>query len=441
LAVATLLVSLATSATAHAQFFNGNFGRQGVVGGIKIDANGIAADATVADRDAMLAQMKQNIKGTPADFQGRSDLRMVSLKGLQEQISLAKSSGKDFPEEVAVLGGLTAIEYVFVYPDTNDIVIAGPAEEWQLSENGSIVGKFSNKPVLYLDDLLCAFRSSELSRNEGISCSIDPTAEGIEKLNRLLANVSMTANSNFAMLEQRMRTAFGEQTVRFSGMPADSHMAAVLLAADYQMKRLGMNLVKAPVKGLPSYIEMIRNSSAKMPQSRWWMECDYNAIERTEDATVWKISGNGIRALSEESFVDRQGMKTTGRTNAKAQKWADLLTNKMDELTTKEPVFGELKNVMDLTILAALVESHGLERLSGCDLAIIKSSQNSVEIAKLQTPKALPPQCSFIKSAGGWLTTASGGVSLDSWGVAANVKTNALLASVKPAANNEWCWD
>jgi hypothetical protein len=41
-----------------------------------------------------------------------------------------------------------------------------------------------------------------------------------------------------------------------TGVPTDSRFAQVLVAADYRMKRIGMNFEKAPVRGLPSYLEM-----------------------------------------------------------------------------------------------------------------------------------------------------------------------------------------
>ncbi len=110
-------------------------------------------------------------------------------------------------------------------------------------------------------------------------------------------------------MESAYREAFGPQTVRLTGVPANSHMAQVLLASDYQMKRYGMNLAKAPVKGLPSYVEMIANSSGT-PQSRWWMACDYAAVEHTKDALAWKISGRGIKTLTEDEMIDQQAIES-----------------------------------------------------------------------------------------------------------------------------------
>ena len=43
-------------------------------------------------------------------------------------------------EDMFNLAGLQKIEYVFFYPETGDIVIAGPAEGWTLGSDGAVVG-------------------------------------------------------------------------------------------------------------------------------------------------------------------------------------------------------------------------------------------------------------------------------------------------------------
>ena len=46
------------------------------------------------------------------------------------------------------LAGLTRLEYVFYYPETQDIEIAGPAEGWVVDASGRVVGMESGLPWL-----------------------------------------------------------------------------------------------------------------------------------------------------------------------------------------------------------------------------------------------------------------------------------------------------
>src|SRR5690606_15728844 len=99
------------------------------------------------------------------------------------------------PEEVKYLAGLQRAQYVFIYPERNDIVIAGPAEGWKLDHLGNVVGLTTNRPVLLLDDLIVALRSGSTSRTEPITCSIDPTEAGLAKLQAVVGRIREMGNA------------------------------------------------------------------------------------------------------------------------------------------------------------------------------------------------------------------------------------------------------
>ena len=59
---------------------------------------------------------------------------------------------------------------------------------------------------------------------------------------------------------------------------------------------------------------------------------------------------------------------------AAAEKWASLMTEKYDELSTQETIFGELRNLMDLCVIAALLEKEGLWDRAGLKAPILPQS-------------------------------------------------------------------
>ena len=67
-------------------------------------------------------------------------MRAVSLKHLEAALAKAHAEGKPLPPEVVYLAGLQRVRYVFVYPEQNDIVLAGPAEGWKMDALGNVVG-------------------------------------------------------------------------------------------------------------------------------------------------------------------------------------------------------------------------------------------------------------------------------------------------------------
>jgi hypothetical protein len=160
------------------------------------------------------------------------------------------------------------------------------------------------------------------------------------------------------------------------------------------------------------------------------MACDYDSITHSQDRLAWRVSGPGIKTLTEQEVYDASGAaKQTGKIDAAAKKWADLFTKKMDVLATKDTVFGDLRNVMDLCVVAAVIESQNLQSQAGCDLSAILGDAATIETTKFDVPKSLDPQVSFLQSVQGLMVAASGGVMIESWGVATNTKESESVVS------------
>jgi hypothetical protein len=416
----------------NAQFnaFNGGQG----VGGVLIDAEGVLRTLAPEEESKNLEQLRRTMAGAQGDLAKQTDLRLISLKGIQQILVDAQKAGKPIPEEVHCLGGLTRIDYVMLYPERQDIVLAGPAEPWTIGPQGSLVGKVSGNPIVNLDDLVTAFRYVSQARNGGVSVSIEPTEQGVRQFNQALR--SYGGNTPPTQLASVLAKAFGPQQIKLSGIPEDSHMARVILAADYRMKLYGMNLAKAPVAGLPSYLEMVKNkaNASTQLQSRFWMACDYDAISHSKDKLAWKISGQRIKTLTEQDAFDANGAsKQTGKVDQIAKKWADNFTTKMNELAVKDTVFGELRNVMDLCVIAALIESQNMQSAAGCNLSALLGEQANLPTVKFDVAQALDPQISFVQTAQNFVVSASGGVSIESWYIASNIQENDAISPTRTA--------
>lgn len=417
---------------------------QRVVGGVSIDAEGVLKRASQAEQDGVLAELRQQVHGAKGEVAKANDLRMISLRKLQEAVLAHQGNGQALPEDIQFLAGLQRIEYVFVYPEEKDIVIAGPAEGWKVRNDGSVVGTTSERPVIRLEDLLTAFRTVEAARNEPISVSIDPTEQGSLRLTQALKGVSPSAPP--AMIEATVCEAFGPQQVKFTTVSTESRMAQILVAADYRMKLLAMNLEEAPVSGLPSYLELARNvKSSRGTQPRWWVACEYDSIRHTEDGLTWKLDGRGVKAMTEEELVGTDGSRKSAKaaTNKLAQKWADLFTEKYDEMCKHNASFGELRNVMDMNVIATLITAQQLERTAGLDLGVLRGSKGDLDSVARSTPKTIPAHCSLLKTLNGLAIAASGGVEINPWQIVVQKqKSDATLASKRAPIgdSSNWWW-
>lgn len=422
--------------------FNNGFNNQPAVGGVVIDTTGVVSNATEmldpSIRDAMQAALNK----TSANLGDAAEMRMVSLEGLEAQIVRAKESGEQLPIEVLFMAGLQKIEFVIASPENNDIIIAGPAEGLKVTANGTVVGEKTGRPAMRLEDFIVAMRSAENARTgEGVSVSINPTEQGVKNLRQVFKQIRQFDPSMQPAIEQAM----GDQKITLTGIPTDSRFSHILVAADYKMKRLSMGFDAAPIKNFPSLMEMARKAKKKSMTAapRFWMECDYKPLAASEDKNVWQIREGGIKTLTEEDRYDADGkVRGTGKQNKLAKRWAEMMTERYDELADAEPVFRELQNLMDMSVVAAIIRKHDMNGHVGLAIPSLLGETKNVSLVAGPSPKTVPTKCSFIQVTNSWLVSASGGVQLDSWGVVENAVVNndlAKMAKLTPNAN--WYWN
>jgi hypothetical protein len=432
---------LAPSSRGYAQINNGNNGiAVRSVGGVSIDPSGVLKNLDpVARKD--LAELRAKALGTvPADLQTPTSLRMVSLRQLQETIAEHMQLNKPLPTEVLALAGLQRIRYVFVDPANKDIVIAGPAEGWKVTPEGNLVGVKSLRPVMQLDDLLVALRAIDQARRGGITCSIDPTKEGLQKVAQYVSTLKSITNPQPIAAEQEK--LLGMQEISVTGVPGDSHFAQVLVAADYRMKRLGMKLDQSPVKGFVSYLDMVAPKESIYP--RWWLSPQYDALGKSEDGLAYELRGVGVKCLSAEDQFAADGQRKVGKAANSSARWAESMTANYEKLAVAEPVFAELQNCMDLAVMAALLQKNAMLDKVDLKLDLLLNAQ-ALPHAKFAVPSQVPSVSSFLKKGTNWIITASGGVEMQPWAVVQKDEASAATSEAKTkslaARGKTWWWN
>ena len=271
-------VLLAASCLFASREARGQFVQQ-QVGGVSIDAHGVVSSVRIDALNELKRERQKALEPVTGDLKPLA-LRKISLRQLEAAIAEHRQNGTAIGDDIRFLAGLQRIQYVFVYPERNDVVLAGPAEGWKLNGQGELVGLTTNRPVMLLDDLLVALRSLKADRPTGISCSIDPTSEGIARLQTLLKNAP-TLDGNPDPFLDNLEQTLGPQTITVAGVADTTHFANVLVAADYRMKRLAMAFEPAPIAGLPDFLHMLKSSSSRAGRQmlpRWWLAPAYDAI-------------------------------------------------------------------------------------------------------------------------------------------------------------------
>jgi len=446
LSVAAVVLSLAEAGVAHAQLGGIGFG---AVGGISIDADGIVRNLEPQAIESLAKERRQALAGAKGDLGMPAKLRKVSLAKIVAAAKAA-TAGQPLPPDALFLGGLERITHVFVDTESHDIILAGPADALAVDAAGTMVAATSGRPLLQLEDLIVALRAIDAARAGGMKCSIDPTPEGIARLQAYL-RTQKTIGPNPDATLVAMQNAVGAQQVTVGGVPGDSRFARVLVAADYRLKRVGMGLEPSGIGELPSYLSMVppgATAAAALP--RFWLEADYEPISRDPDELAWRINGRSMKCLTETDLFSADGARKVvkgGKANpdSHAEKWCDLMTAHYDELAAKQPVFAELVNCVDLAVVAALIHGRQLAGRAGLDLTPLLDAK-TLPLPSYDVPTSVPTVAHGLKKGGRWVVSASGGVIFQPWSFAANTADAADVAETRTAAlaarpADGWWWD
>lgn len=448
LKIAAVLMALVaarseTQAWAQGCGGGGGFGRQQAVGGVMIDTNGVLLQPTVEESGELARTFNAALDVQSTDIQAATPLRKVSLRKLQSAIDEKLQAGQPLTQEMRFLAGLQEIRYVLVYPEQQDIVVAGFGEGWVGGKHAIAVGRTTGRPALMLEDLLAALRGARRAAEGGISCSIDPTSDGLQKVHQYAATLTNADQLSVERLEELM----GPQRISITGVLPSSHFARVLVAADYRMKRIGMKLDASPVAGLPSYLDMLPASGRGMQNltPRWWLSPNYEALKTDTNGLAWELPASKVVAQTEDSFLAADGSKAqSGKSSPAAQQWATLMTKKYADLAAKDPIFAELKNCMDLAVVGALIVKENLASKANVRLTTLLDP-TALPLTEYDIPKTTPAKASRIAKGSHVLVGASGGVLIQpAQGLERTERTatiNPLHEKSTPNAEARWWWN
>jgi hypothetical protein len=269
-------------------------------------------------------------------------------------------------EAMLTLAGLQKIQYVFVYPESRDIVIAGPAGDWTSDVEGRPVSVDTGRPLMHLDDLVVVLRNAFAAEGR-FGCSITPQQENLARTKEFLkdsAGKPVKEHQRDRWLED-LRKTVGKQNIEVYGIDPRTRTARVLVEADYRMKLVGMGLEEG-VLGVTSFLASLKPGMEDQPMNvlRWWFTLNYDALRTTPGHDAYELYGQGVKVLSENELVNDLGERVhTGKSDEPTAEFAHSFTKHFPELAKKYPVYAELQNIFDLALVAALLRSENTPEL------------------------------------------------------------------------------
>ncbi len=340
--------------------------------GVRVDAQGVLQPLLRREQTGSLAALRaaSAAGGRSENVRRSSPLRKVSLPRLEKHVQLRLAAGRPPTEAMQVLAGLERVKYVFVYPDSRDVVLAGPAGNWCTDRENRIVSTDTGQPVLRLDDLVVVLRQMTGGGDTKFGCLIVPRQQALARLKAFLGQAGNKARPGprKEWVEQ-LRSRLGKQEIEVYGLDPRTRAARVMVEADYRMKLVGMGLEEG-VSGVESYLDLIEIPPGQAPPPmgvlRWWFTLNYQAVLASQDRQAFAVRGQGVKVLSENELLTAEGKRVhTGESEPLNRQFARSFTEHFQALAKKYPVYADLRNICDLALVGALVRAEDLTGQAG----------------------------------------------------------------------------
>ena len=402
--------------TINQQDPNTNRGVVGNQAGVSINALDVLRSLSTSDstndldalrRTSGRARARQRTLRKPSQR-----LRYVSLPRLERIAAKCTAAGDSLTAEMRYLAGLFRVDYLYIYPETGDIVIAGPAEDWRQTRSGDVLSVRARLPVLRLEDLIVVLRAFP---NDGtgvseIGCSIDPTQQGLAKMQAYVKAISRRPPSA-QVIAAGLKKSLGKQKVTIQGIPANTRFARVMVEADYRMKLIGIGLEK-PAVAIKSYLALAKPRSSGNGMARWYFTPQYDSVRMSGDRRVVHFGSTGARLIGEAELVSSDGQRSqSARRDRASVGFTTDFTRKYAALARAEPIYAELLNVMDLSIVGAAIQF--LDAYTECDWQPdLFLDPSRIDVETHDVPTKLPTAVNAVWKGRRLLTPVGGGVSI-----------------------------
>ena len=384
----------------------------------------------------------------------QSELRKISLTRLEAEIARRLEAGEGVSDDMRYLAGLTSIDYVFFYPETGDIVVAGPAEGYAVDPSGRPVGVATGQAVLELQDLIVALRSFGPAGKKAktVGVSIDPTQEGLQRMQQFMVQAAPSLNPRTTkQFVAGLQKSLGQQVVTVEGVSPKTHFAQVLVEADYRMKLIGIGLEKPPV-AIRTYIGSASPSSVnRNAMARWYFTPNYECVRVSDDNLAMQLVGAGVKLVGADELVQIDGTRVgSGLVDRASKTFQQSFTEKYPQLASQVPVYAQMRNLIDMLIVAAFIQEKDYYAQASWDLGLL-GNEKVLSVEVYPEPKTVETAVNAVWKGNSLMTPIGGGVDIHPLTALSSpnllqdegnvVRKTHQRTSIEGLQGGQWWWD
>jgi hypothetical protein len=235
--------------------------------------------------------------------------------------------------------------------------------------------------------------------------------------------------------------------VTVTGISPRTHFAQVMVEADYRMKLIGIGIEPPPIR-MATYVD---RASSNESMQRWYFTPHYDCVRVADDDLAMELVGQGVKLIGASELVAMNGQRAaTGGQSKASTLFCQAFTANYPQIAARSPVYGQLKNLIDLAVAAAFIQKQDYFAQAGWKMEVL-GDERQYAIETFETPKTVEPACTAIWKGNRLMTPIGGGVQMEPLrAVQAENRLKDDKGTVKQAhgsvkldnlAKGQWWWD
>ena len=124
------------------------------------------------------------------------------------------------------------------------------------------------------------------------------------------------------------------------------------------------------------------------------------------------LEGEGVQLMSEDEFVQANGMRAaSGTADRASHEFVSTFTTKYAELAAREPVYAQLRNLIDMSIAAAFIQQQDYYGKASWKMEVL-GSEERFPVETYAEPKQVETAVNAVWKGNTLMTPVGGGVSI-----------------------------
>ena len=169
---------------------------------------------------------------------------------------------------------------------------------------------------------------------------------------------------------------------------------------------------------------------------RWYFTPNYDCVRVADDDMAMELVGQGVKLVGAGEVVAATGVRVAGGSQSKASSlYCQAFTANYPQIALRSPVYGQLKNLIDLAVAAAFIQKQDYYGAADWKMVTL-GDERQFPVETFEAPKTVEPAANAVFKGNRLMTPIGGGVEIGIAGLRRRDRARAPGGEVNSVAAN-----